>query len=182
MRVVKLGGSYAGSALLRRCLERIAEPGTVIVPGGGPFADTVRDTQPVMGFDDGAAHDMALMAMGQFGRALAALHPGIVPADALAAIRDALGAGRVPVWLPWPMLRGAAGIAASWDVTSDCLALWLAIALGAPYVLIVKHAEATGANAAMLLDRAFASLRERFPGTVRVVGPEGLDGAEGIAL
>ncbi len=74
--VIKLGGSHAGSYLLRPWIDALAPAtGIVIVPGGGPFADTVRTMQPAIGYNDHAAHDMALMAMAQFGRALAALSP-----------------------------------------------------------------------------------------------------------
>ncbi len=73
MRVVKLGGSLAASAHLPRLLQELARlPDLVIAPGGGPFADAVRRAQTERGFDDAAAHDMALLAMAQFGRMLAA--------------------------------------------------------------------------------------------------------------
>src|SRR5215471_11190818 len=98
--VVKLGGSQAASPYLRRWLEAIAaEAGAiVVVPGGGPFADAVRRAQASMGFDAAAAHDMAMMAMAQFGRALQSLNPVLRPADSLAAIRRALKERKVPVW------------------------------------------------------------------------------------
>jgi dihydroneopterin aldolase len=56
--IVKLGGSFAFSAHLRDWVAAIAgcAGGAVIVPGGGPFADTVRVAQAEMGFDDCAAH------------------------------------------------------------------------------------------------------------------------------
>nr|MBP9655021.1 hypothetical protein [Rhodocyclaceae bacterium] len=71
--VVKLGGSLAAAAQLPRLLHELARlPDLVIAPGGGPFADAVRRAQKERGFDDAAAHDMALLAMAQFGRMLAA--------------------------------------------------------------------------------------------------------------
>ena len=55
-----------------------AEAGSIaIVPGGGPFADAVRTAQASMGYDDRAAHAMALMAMAQFGCALQSLNPAL---------------------------------------------------------------------------------------------------------
>ncbi len=66
--VVRLGGSHAFSPLLRPWLAAIgaAAGRVVLVPGGGPFADTVRSAQAAMGFDDLAAHRMALLAMAQY--------------------------------------------------------------------------------------------------------------------
>ena len=69
LAIVKLGGSHATGPHLWDWLAAIAaEAGSIaIVPGGGPFADAVRSAQASIGFDDRAAHAMALMAMAQFG-------------------------------------------------------------------------------------------------------------------
>src|SRR5207302_4949844 len=94
----------------------------VVVPGGGPFADAVRAAQAKMGFDDGASHQMALLAMEQYGCALASLSAGWLPAASAAAIRRALDADKIPVWFPTRMVRRAPDVPCSWDVTSDSLA------------------------------------------------------------
>ena len=86
LAIVKLGGSHATGPHLKDWLTAIAaEAGSIaIVPGGGPFADTVRTAQASMGFDDHAAHAMALMAMAQFGCALTNLNPALSCAHSLA--------------------------------------------------------------------------------------------------
>lgn len=139
--VVKLGGSFACSMHLRDWIEALAACGgrAVIVPGGGPFADVVRTAQSRIGFDDQAAHHMAVLAMEQYGRALAGCDGRLSPADTVDAIRRELGAGRVPVWMPTRMVLDEADIAPSWDVTSDSLAAWLASRIGARRLLLVKH-------------------------------------------
>ena len=138
--VVKLGGSHAFSKHLTAWLDALllAAGRVVIVPGGGPFADTVREAQPTMGFDDCAAHRMALLAMEQFGCALAGLRPSLRVADSAADIQAAVRAGSVPVWAPTRTVLKAEDVPASWDVTSDSLAAWLAGALGAKLMLLVK--------------------------------------------
>src|SRR6188508_2518703 len=140
LTVIKLGGSHAFATHLRSWLDAIASRAgsIVLVPGGGPFADAVRDAQPRMGFDDGAAHRMALLAMEQFGCALASGRREFSPADSQAAIARALEVKQVPVWLPTRMVL-AADIPASWEVTSDSLAAWLVAKLGARRLLLVKH-------------------------------------------
>jgi 5-(aminomethyl)-3-furanmethanol phosphate kinase len=145
--VVKIGGSYAGSPELRGWLDAVAActGHVVLVPGGGPFADTVRETQRTMGLDDGAAHHMALVAMEQYGRALASLGKGLVGAASLAAIRRTLGKRNVPVWEPARMVL-AANVPCSWDVTADSLAAWLAGRLRATQVLLVKQSTPAGAS------------------------------------
>jgi aspartokinase-like uncharacterized kinase len=135
-----LGGSHATGPHLKDWLAAIAaEAGVIaIVPGGGPFADAVRTAQAGIGFDDRAAHAMALMAMAQFGSALEGLNPALRLAASRSAISRALKDGKVPVWSPEPMARAAA-LPETWDLTSDSLAAWLAGALGASQLALVKH-------------------------------------------
>src|SRR4051795_8041241 len=92
--VVKLGGSHAFCEHLAPWVAAIAgcAGDVVVVPGGGPFADAVRDAQPKIGFDDDAAHHMALLAMEQYGCALASLNGTLVCADSAEAIAHALDA------------------------------------------------------------------------------------------
>lgn len=143
LTVVKLGGSYAFSSDLQGWLAAIASNAgdIVLVPGGGPFADAIRYAQPRMGFDDDAAHHMALLGMDQYGRALAALNKRFTPAASIAGIRRALRAGNVPVWSPTEMVLKRNDIPRSWEVTSDGLAAWLACRIGARRVLLIKHVD-----------------------------------------
>ena len=140
LTVLKLGGSHGGEPHLKDWLAAIAaEAGSiVVVPGGGPFADAVRSAQASMAYDDRAAHAMALMAMAQFGRALQSLNPGFEPAPSRSAIKRALKDGKVPVWSPEPMAQAAA-LPETWEMTSDSLAAWLAGALAADRLVLVKH-------------------------------------------
>ncbi len=140
LAIVKLGGSHATGPHLKDWLRAIAaEAGSIaIVPGGGPFADAVRTAQASMGYDDRAAHLMALMAMAQFGRALESLNPALRLAVSRLAILRALKDNKVPVWSPERMTC-AAGLPETWDLTSDSLAAWLAGALGASRLLLIKH-------------------------------------------
>lgn len=142
MWVVKLGGSLQSDpALLRRWLELLASLGrgrVVIVPGGGPFVDQVRTTQSQWGFDDLAAHNMAILGMGQSALLLRALRPTLQMAVRDADIRRALRAGHTALWMPLELLREHADELTSWDVTADSLALWLAMRLNAERLVIVK--------------------------------------------
>jgi 5-(aminomethyl)-3-furanmethanol phosphate kinase len=180
MWVVKLGGSLHDDApALRRWLRSLAEvpgPRRVVVPGGGPFADAVRGLQPAMGFGDLAAHRMAILAMQQLGLALQSLEPRLALAETEAELR----AGPASVWLPWRLAGREETIAASWDVTSDSLACWLAARLGAAVLFLVKsgpvptgEATAEALAAAGLVDAAFPALAQRFAGSIRVLHRDG---------
>jgi 5-(aminomethyl)-3-furanmethanol phosphate kinase len=185
LTVVKLGGSHAFSPRLRAWVAAIVRGAgrVVLVPGGGPFADAVRTAQPPMGFGDGTAHRMALLAMEQYGLALAALDDRLVPADDEDAIHDGLRQRRVPVWMPSTMARGASDIAESWDVTSDSLAAWLARRLGARRLVLIKQVAVDGAaSIAVLSERGIIdpALRGVLQGSdveLIILGPDALLGA-----
>lgn len=141
MRVVKIGGSLEQSGDLLVCLNRIVHHypyRLVIVPGGGRFADQVRSAQRRWHFDDSVAHEMAILAMQQMALLLKALQPQLHLASSVAAVRRELDAGHIGLWSPEVETLNAAGIAASWDVTSDSLAAWLAAELDAEELILVK--------------------------------------------
>jgi len=178
--VVKLGGSFASSPYLRDWVDALAACAgrAVIVPGGGPFADAVRAAQVPIGFDEAAAHHMALLAMEQFGRALMSLDARLSDADSVDAIRHALAAGLVPVWMPTQMVLASPDIAPSWHVTSDSLAAWLAAKIGAGRLFLVKHVQLAPAPArcdvlaaAGIVDREFARHWRRSGVSACLLGP-----------
>jgi aspartokinase-like uncharacterized kinase len=136
--VVKLGGSLADSDTLPFWLDALADANLVIVPGGGPFADQVRSAQQRWSFGDEAAHAMALLAMGQYGLMLSGLCPKLGIASDVPALRTSTESGRSTIWLPGLSLMNDPGIPASWEVTSDSLAAWLAGRLNAANLLLVK--------------------------------------------
>src|SRR4029453_5066688 len=139
--VVKLGGSFAGSRYLPGWVEVLANSRgrTVVVPGGGPFAEAVRHAQSKLGFNEAVAHHLALLAMEQFGQALASRSSKLVVVNSAAAIRRVLRAGDVPIWSPTRMVLRRPEILPSWDITSDSLAAWLAGHIGAGQIVLVKH-------------------------------------------
>ncbi len=177
--IVKLGGSLAGSAELSAwiaALDCYPAP-LLIVPGGGAFADTVRAMQKSLAFDDTAAHHMALVAMQQYGIALAALWPRLVSVATPAAIRRALRLRQVACWNPVPMAL-AAPLPKSWDITSDTLAAWLAGALKAAQLLLIKSCDpqpsfetAADLAAVDLVDPLFPHYAAASGATVFVAGP-----------
>lgn len=173
--VIKIGGSLSDWHRLGTWLDLIARPGhlhpLVIVPGGGPFADAVRDAQDNWRFDDRLAHRMALLAMEQFGLMLHGICPTLQTAATHERLRSLIRARMPAVWLPSAMVLDHPEIAESWEVTSDSLAAWLAVELDAAALVLVKSGScpcsATDAAALArdgLVDAAFPHWRARFPG------------------
>ena len=183
--VVKLGGSLAGSAGLREWLRMLGACGQkiVIVPGGGPFADIVRTLQPLMGYDDAAAHDMALLAMAQYGHALASLCRSGVLVSAISAIAAIWRRERLPVWSPLALVGDYASIPPGWDVTSDSLAAWLAGQLGARRLLLVKSVDAAELEVDHLkvrgiVDCRFATMLRQSGAQAWLAGPADMAAAD----
>jgi dihydroneopterin aldolase len=180
--VVKLGGSTAYHVEMESWIAAIAQATMplVLVPGGGPFADRVRDAQPKMRFSDRAAHFMAVLAMEQMGLALAEMHPRLVPARSLADIEAALSDAKIPVWLPYELLRGARDIPEDWDMTSDSLSAWLAGRVGASSLLLIKQTDALADNVQELAEMGIVDrlLPQMLGGSsLHIAGPRALANA-----
>jgi len=142
--VIKLGGSLLGSAALPHWLSLLAKHGNgkvVIVPGGSVFADAVRQAQSLSGVSDGLAHELALLAMDQFGLLLAGMQPGLVTAANELEIAERGWQHQTVVWLPSQMVLADSAVEQSWRVTSDSLSAWLASKLAADQLLLVKSVD-----------------------------------------
>lgn len=138
--IVKLGGSVVRSAELGAWLDAIAAASQpiIVVPGGGALADEVRACQSQLGFGDRAAHRMALLAMDQLAWAVAGSRPGFAVGATEAELRAALKRDQVAVWAPYALVAERTDIEASWRLTSDSLALWLAGRIGADRCYLIK--------------------------------------------
>lgn len=173
MWVVKLGGSLCDppqtgeTSSLRDWLTMLAQAGAgrvVIVPGGGRFADAVRQAQTTWRFDDLAAHNMAVLAMAQTAHLLCGLNPALRRCDREEAIAEVLKQGSVAVWSPIGLQRDRADADTNWDVTSDSIALGLALRLRASRLVVVKSCPVDPSAtleqwaAADIVDRRFAAL------------------------
>jgi aspartokinase-like uncharacterized kinase len=136
--VVKVGGSLAETGRMYAVVLMIAAARVpvVVVPGGGPFADSIRALQPTMKFGEALAHRLAMLAMQQMGELIVAQSDRFIVAQSLGEISDAVRNGKVPVWAPLRMIAGDAAVPAGWSATSDSLAARLAELLGAPLVLL----------------------------------------------
>lgn len=136
--VVKVGGSLSETGRMPSALSLIAAARipVVVVPGGGPFADSIRALQPTMKFNDTVAHRLAMLAMHQMAELVVAQNERFMVAETLAEISDALGDCKIPVWAPLKIISNDAAIPAGWSATSDSLAARLAELLGARLLLL----------------------------------------------
>ncbi|MDI1292859.1 MAG: uridylate kinase [Methylobacter sp.] len=144
MIVIKLGGSLSRSDALINCLNVVEKNyhgrAVVIVPGGGAFADQVRLAQQQWQFNDNTAHRMALLAMQQMALMFNGLKPNFAVVENIAAIKHPVNRNKTVIWSPDISELDNAGIAASWDISSDSLAAWLGQTLSATELILIKSA------------------------------------------
>nr|WP_210320087.1 dihydroneopterin aldolase [Pseudaminobacter soli] len=169
-----MGGSTADSAELARWCDTLekSDPPLIIVPGGGPFADHVRDDQKRLGFSEKAAHAMAILAMEQFAQLILERSANFRAVRSLTDIERAFAGATIPVWLPSQLALQAPNIRESWDVTSDSLAAWLAGRTGADTLLLIKQTDDFSAQDSLetlsargIIDAALPSM---LPGNVEL--------------
>ena len=144
LTVVKVGGGLgraAGDAALRALCSTLGRLGErhplLVVPGGAGFADAVRDADRRFELSAAASHRMAILGMEQFGWLLGELIPDAVRCDDLARAHTLAGE-RTVVLLPAGLPLDA--LPASWRVTADSIAAWVADQLGAGRLVLVKEA------------------------------------------
>lgn len=144
--VIKIGGSLYGSRHLGEWLDTLDGHGAsrlVIVPGGGPYADQVRATDRQFNLDPTLAHNMAVLAMQQFGYLMASLCPRLRLANCREQIQACWDNGKVAIWEPYNLVNQHCRLERTWGVTSDSLAAWLAEYLSVEQLLFVKSAAVT---------------------------------------
>lgn len=143
--VIKVGGSLGQNRNLPDLMARLSELGRrhkiLIVPGGGAFANAIRDYDRRFGLDKDASHWMAILAMDQYGHLISSLIPDSELVHGLADARKISALGRVPVLLPYNLLFQADVLPRSWDVTADSIAAWVAGLGGIQQLILLKSVD-----------------------------------------
>jgi aspartokinase-like uncharacterized kinase len=157
--VVKVGGGLSATpGALELVGGALAEAGRrhrlLIVPGGGPFADAVREFDRRERLSADAAHWMAFLAMDQYAYVLVERIPGAVLVEDPGAIGGALPGTGVAVLAPSRWLRAADVLPHDWAATSDSAAAYVAGALDAERLVLIKPGNV--GSAADVVDPHFA--------------------------
>lgn len=143
--VIKVGGSLGQSSIFPNLLQKITEIGSrhkiLVVPGGGGFANAIRDYDRRFGVTADAGHWMSILAMDQYGHLISSMLVNSVLVRGLASAREAQLQGRIPVLLPYDLLRETDALPRSWGVTSDSISAWLAELAGARQLVLLKSVD-----------------------------------------
>jgi aspartokinase-like uncharacterized kinase len=144
--VVKAGGSLAENpaALKALCAElpRIARRYSIlVVPGGGRFADAVREYDAKFALPPAVSHRLAILAMDQYGLLLAQITPNSSTFSVLDEAQRFSETGKVPIFLPSSLMFEDDPFEPSWDVTSDSIAAYIAGKLRARKLVLVTDVD-----------------------------------------
>ncbi|WP_437223160.1 hypothetical protein SH661x_003099 [Planctomicrobium sp. SH661] len=129
--VVKLGGSLFDLPELKHRLQELADsiPEPIwIVPGGGKFADEIRRLDEIHRWPPQISHRLALRSMSLAAHMLASLCPDF---ELVADLNSRFDFSEVklrsrPRIIDVAGLTGLEQLPATWDLTSDSVAAWVA--------------------------------------------------------
>lgn len=143
--VMKVGGSLAEHPedLKKLCqmLSTISQTQRVlVVPGGGKFADTVREIDKAYNLSSTIAHKIAILAMDQYGLFLSHITPNSHVSYSVKEVEKS-AAGMLPILLPSRVLFRTDPLEHSWDVTSDAIAAYIAGLLHAKKLILVTDVD-----------------------------------------
>ena len=178
LTVIKIGGGVGDDALPGLCAA-LGELGRrhrlLVVPGGAGFADAVREADRRFGLHADTAHRMAILGMEQFAWLLSDLIPGAERCADLTLARTGRTKVLLPAGLPLDELP------ASWQVTADSIAAWVAHRVGAARLVLVKEVDGLFADwpprGEPLARLTVAELAALPPGGVDAYLPAVLEGA-----
>jgi aspartokinase-like uncharacterized kinase len=144
--VVKVGGSLAENpaSLRALCLElsELANRNKfLVVPGGGAFADIVREYDKAISLSSTIAHQMAIIAMDQFGILLSDIVPRSETTYSLSTAKKISKNGKLPILLPSKLMLRENSLEHSWDVTSDSIAACVALKLHAEKLILATNVD-----------------------------------------
>jgi aspartokinase-like uncharacterized kinase len=144
--VVKVGGSLAEEPeqLIALCtmLSNLAEHyQLVMVPGGGRFADVVRELDKLFSLSNTISHRMAIIGMDQFGMLLAQITPNSIATYSLEDAKQLSETKAVPIFLPSRLLLKDSPLKNSWSVTSDSIAAYVANRLQAKKLVLITDVD-----------------------------------------
>ncbi|MFH1328691.1 MAG: hypothetical protein ABIH76_07630 [Candidatus Bathyarchaeota archaeon] len=144
--VIKMGGSLAENLFtmekLARTLKVLSRTHKILlIPGGGKFADTVREYDERFHLSRPITHKMAILAMDQYGLFLLDKIKDSIPVYRLGKLRGLCNIGCLPLFFPSNFLFSKSSLKSSWDVTSDSISAYVAILLKAKKLILTTDVD-----------------------------------------
>ena len=136
-QVVKIGGSLFPEYAIDLA-KRLKNTGSVIVLGGGEFANLIRRYDSEMEFSDEANHWTAIDCMEIIAKLVNDKVDSARLAYTLDEVREISDEGFTPIFVVSEFLREEDPFECSWDVTSDSIAAYVAHLLNANLLIVTN--------------------------------------------
>lgn len=143
--VIKIGGSVVQNNSIKKLCRAlntlIRDYSFVIVPGGGDYADLVRQHYRKYHVSSDTAHWMAILSENILGFFLLEQLTFGIPVFTISEISKAIENSRIPIFMPFQYLFEYDPLPHSWDVTSDSIAAHIAEILHAHKLILLKDVD-----------------------------------------
>lgn len=164
VQIVKIGGSLLDlpdlADRLEHFFDRYIIEHPLILVGGGPVADSIRQLDMTFQLDARLTHELGVQTLELTARVLVELSSCMQlvesPSECLAAWKSS----RLPVLHSVSMLLDHSPLPASWDVTSDSIAAWLSTLHPDSRLILLKSTDLEGVTSLQMA--ADAGLVDRF--------------------
>ena len=135
MWIIKIGGSWIKNANLKKLIKLLANiknQNLIIVPGGGIFADAVREASKLNNLSENKSHFLALKSTEIFGHMIKSFEKRIHLTKSIDNFKEK------NLWLPSKILKNEQSFINNWESTSDSVATWLYSRITSRGLIIVK--------------------------------------------
>ncbi|NHJ32325.1 MAG: hypothetical protein FK732_05650 [Asgard group archaeon] len=144
--IIKLGGSITERGTLKQIIQLGKtlsvqfenKQNFAIVPGGGLFAEFVRETQKKYALDDEQAHWMAIQAMEQHANLLLKFLPNSRLHDFSVKDFSTKVFDNLPILRIMKYMRTESNLEKNWNSTSDAIATEIALKIKAKRIVFLK--------------------------------------------
>ncbi|HWG47587.1 MAG TPA: hypothetical protein VN688_32790 [Gemmataceae bacterium] len=183
LAVVKVGGSLYDLPDLATRLQcwlaaELPSDNVLLIPGGGPTANGVRDLDRRHGLGEETSHWLALRALTFNAHFLASLLPSACVIDKLSELPPIWDKKNIPILNAYQFARmdenNPDHLPHSWVVTSDAVAARVAIVAHARHLVLLKSAtipfgmDWMEAGRCGLVDEMFAEVLRDAPGDLQI--------------
>ena len=179
MWIIKLGGSWLTNPKLKSLLiaiEKFKDVPITLVVGGGIFADSIRNAQKYIKFDDRFANYLAIKSTEQYALIINKIAPYISITSKLSLLRSSKN---LKIWLPSKHLSKEKKFKKNWESTSDSIACWLYRKMKSDGVIFIKSLSFEKKKSLKLIDLQKKGIIDRNilsyvkkKSCLKIVGPE----------
>jgi len=162
--IIKVGGSLCKypkklKELCRGLSEWLRGKKCILTPGGGPFTDLIRQVQRDYGLSDDIAHEMALLAVDQYGLMLSSMINGSMPVRTITEARRLIPQ-IIPILLPSNIITSLDMLEHSWSAGSDCIAAAIAKACNVSKLVLIKDVDGIYKESNILTEASLSQVEQ----------------------